>query len=283
MRAIDEAMPVAVPALAQALREARVARGWSQRELASRAGVHQPQVVRVERGEDCQWSLLEKLAAPLGMRLGWHRAPNADADHPGTWAHSRVAVRAVNDAASMLDDELAERLLHLQADEAALVPDLMTWGRAWPGVDPRLFAVITMLSRLGRQVQADIEAGARKHGLLGGDVIVMGALRRKGPPYESTPTGLQQFLWISLPGLKKRLDRMVATGMITRVSNPQDRRGVVVRLTERGHAMLSDLVMHPQSPVYQALIDGPAVDRALLAPLLRSLLVRVEMTQGKPD
>jgi DNA-binding MarR family transcriptional regulator/transcriptional regulator with XRE-family HTH domain len=268
--------------LAGALREARLARGWSQRELARRAGVHQPQVVRVERGEDCQWSMLEKLAAPLGLRLGWHRAVDGGGSDTGTWAHSRETVRAVNQAASMLDDELAAQLPHLEADEAALVPDLVVWGRAWPGVDPRLFALITMLSRLGRYVHAETERTAQTHGLLGGDIIAMGALRRMGPPYESTPTGLQRFLWITLPGLKKRLDRMEAKGMITRATNPQDRRGVVVRLTERGHATLSDLVMRPQSAVYQALIDRPAVDRALLAPLLRAVLARVEKPEGKP-
>ena len=101
-------------------------------------------------------------------------------------------------------------------------------------------------------------------------------LRRKGPPYESTPTGLKQLLWLSLPGLKKRLDRLVALGMVTRVSNPRDRRSFVVRLTERGHAALDDLVAHPQALVYRALIEMAPAERAQLSGLLRELLGRVD-------
>ena len=53
-----------------ALRRAREAAGWSQRELATRAGVHQPQVARAESGQDVQLSLLARLAAPLGLAPG---------------------------------------------------------------------------------------------------------------------------------------------------------------------------------------------------------------------
>ena len=52
------------------LRRARESAGWSQRELARRAGVHQPQVVRAERGEDMQLSVLARIAAPLGLAPG---------------------------------------------------------------------------------------------------------------------------------------------------------------------------------------------------------------------
>ena len=52
------------------LRRARLAAGWSQRELALRAGVHQPQIARIERGEDTQVSLLARVAQPLGVAPG---------------------------------------------------------------------------------------------------------------------------------------------------------------------------------------------------------------------
>jgi DNA-binding MarR family transcriptional regulator len=107
-------------------------------------------------------------------------------------------------------------------------------------------------------------------------MIVLGALRRTGPPYESTPTGLKRLLWMSLPGLKKRLDRLEALGMVTRVDNPRDRRGQMVRLTDRGHAALDDLVAHPQATVYQALLQMPPAQRSQLSLLLRDLLAQLE-------
>ena len=108
---------------------------------------------------------------------------------------------------------------------------------------------------------------------------MLGALRRSGPPYESTPTGLRHLLWLSLPGLKKRLDRLEALGMVTRASNPRDRRGLVVCLTPQGHAALEDLVTHPQAIVYRALLEMAPGERSQLSASLRDLLMRLGTEQ----
>jgi DNA-binding MarR family transcriptional regulator len=229
------------------LRRARQAAGWSQRELAKRAGVHQPQIARIERGEDIQVSLLERVVKPLGVAPGLVHPPAADAPGgSGTELHDHI------------DEQIA------------------TWRIAWPQVDPDVFAVLTRLRLAGGHVERAIERTAALHGMSGREMIVLGTLRRKGPPYESTPTGLKQLLWVSLPGLKKRLDRLVALGMVTRVSNPRDRRGQMVRLTPRGHAALDDLVAHPQAVVYRALLEMPKPQLAQLSAHLRDLLAKLE-------
>ena len=225
------------------LKQARLAAGWTQRELARRAGVHQPQVARMERGEDVQVSLLARIAAPLGLAPGFIPPP---AGEPTPITHDSV------DA------------------------NVETWRAAWPQVDPEVFAVLARLTHAGRHVERATERTAALHGMSRREVMVLGALRRKGAPYESTPTGLKQLLWLSLPGLKKRLDRLEALGMVTRVSNPLDRRGLMVRLTARGHAALDDLVMHPQAIVYQALIEMVPTERSRLSGLLRDLLARLD-------
>jgi DNA-binding MarR family transcriptional regulator/DNA-binding XRE family transcriptional regulator len=241
-----EPAPPSPHAVGALLRQARLAAGWSQRELARRAGVHQPQIARIERGEDIQVSLLERVAQPLGVAPGLVDPP---------------AVRP-REATAELHDHIDEQIV--------------TWRTAWPQVDPDVFAVLTRLRLAGGHVERAIERTAALHGMSGGEMIVLGTLRRKGPPYESTPTGLKQLLWLSLPGLKKRLDRLEALGMVTRVSNPRDRRGQVVRLTPRGHAALDDLVAHPQATVYRTLLEMPASQLAQLSALLRDVLARLE-------
>ncbi|WP_280155455.1 helix-turn-helix domain-containing protein [Piscinibacter sp. XHJ-5] len=226
-----------------ALKQARLAAGLTQRELARRAGVHQPQVARLERGEDVQVSLLTRVAAPLGLVPGLVRLQAVDG--------SRDIVEANVD----------------------------TWRVAWPQVDPQVFAILARLAQAGRHVEKAIERTAALHGMSGREVVVLGALRRSGPPYESTPTGLKHLLWLSLPGLKKRLDRLEALGMVTRASNPRDRRGLVVRLTPKGHAALEDLVTHPQAIVYRALLEMAPGDRSQLSASLRDLLVRLGSQQ----
>jgi DNA-binding MarR family transcriptional regulator/DNA-binding XRE family transcriptional regulator len=241
----DQEAPVAA-----ALKRARLAAGWSQRELAERAGVHQPQVARAERGEDMQVSVLARMALPLGLAPAL--VPCAAAPVPARGAAAGDAEHDVVDASSD------------------------SWRQAWPQVDPQVFMVLARLTRAGRHVEAATERTAALHGMNAGEIMVLGALRRKGSPYESTPTGLKQLLWLSLPGLKKRLDNLEALGMVTRVSNPQDRRGLVVRLTARGHDALNDLVAHPQASVYRALLEMPSAQLAALSKLLRGLLIRLE-------
>lgn len=231
-------------ALAERLRAARLAAGWSQRELAERAGLHQPQVVRAERGEDLLVSQLVRLAAPLGLSPLLVRTDAQTAVGPATPDPPR--------------------------DEA-----IEGWRSEWPMVNPQVFVVLARLARAGRQVEDATRKTAALHGMNGSEIRVLGALRRMGAPYESTPTGLRQRLYLSLPGLKKQLDHLETLGMVTRVGNPQDRRGLVVRLTERGHAALNDLITHPQATVYRALLDMPAVERDALSSLLRSLLERI--------
>lgn len=225
------------------LKRARLAAGWSQRELAQRAGVHQPQIARIERGEDTQVSLLARVAQPLGVTPGLV--------HPA----------ALEPPAELHD--------HIDAS-------IESWRAAWPQIDPEVFAVLTRLRQAGHHVDEAIERTAALHGMNGREMIVLGALRRTGAPYESTPTGLKRLLWMSLPGLKKRLDRLEALGMVTRVDNPRDRRGQMVRLTGRGHAALDDLVAHPQATVYQALLQMPPAQRSQLSLLLRDLLAQLE-------
>lgn len=48
---------------------ARLDRGWSQDELASKANLSRPTVSRVERGEDPSMRTMRKLAAALSLSV----------------------------------------------------------------------------------------------------------------------------------------------------------------------------------------------------------------------
>lgn len=55
--------------IAKQVNKARQAAGWSQNELADRAGVSRPSVVRVERGDDVNTATLGKIADVLGLTV----------------------------------------------------------------------------------------------------------------------------------------------------------------------------------------------------------------------
>ncbi|SDQ22394.1 helix-turn-helix domain-containing protein [Leucobacter chromiiresistens] len=56
-------------AIADQIKKAREAAGWSQHELADRAGVSRPSVARVEAGGDVNTVTLRKIAEALGLSL----------------------------------------------------------------------------------------------------------------------------------------------------------------------------------------------------------------------
>lgn len=58
--------------LSRKVREARKARGWSQTELATKAGVSRLTVTRLEAGKSVSSSTLLKVADSLGLRLALH-------------------------------------------------------------------------------------------------------------------------------------------------------------------------------------------------------------------
>lgn len=70
-----------------------------------------------------------------------------------------------------------------------------------------------------------------EYGLQRGEFDVLAALRRSGAPYELTPSRLFEITMSSSGGMTARLDRLEKMGRVERRPNPDDRRGVLVRLT----------------------------------------------------
>lgn len=55
--------------VAELIREARRARGWSQGELAARTGVSRPTIARIEGGQRVRMGTLETVAQALGFSI----------------------------------------------------------------------------------------------------------------------------------------------------------------------------------------------------------------------
>lgn len=77
--------------MGKTIRRARRAMGWTQRELAQRAGMGQSHVLRVEQGSDVRLSTLQRLADALGAE--WVMLPRQAsnmAQHMGDLAWRRM-------------------------------------------------------------------------------------------------------------------------------------------------------------------------------------------------
>ena len=111
---------------------------------------------------------------------------------------------------------------------------LAKWGAARPDLGVADLHVTARLARIGPLLARRQEAVFDRFGLSRGEVGMLSALRTAGPPHRLSPTRLGQGLMLSSAGVTSRLDRLERRGFVRRLPDPDDRRGVIVELTEAG-------------------------------------------------
>jgi DNA-binding MarR family transcriptional regulator len=87
---------------------------------------------------------------------------------------------------------------------------------------------------------------------------------------------------LSSGGMTKRLDRLAEAGLIERRPDPNDRRGVLVRLTDHGKATVDTLLPVHLGNEQQLLAPLSPAEQRTLDQLLRSLLAGLEPPDGFP-
>jgi DNA-binding MarR family transcriptional regulator len=108
------------------------------------------------------------------------------------------------------------------------------WREQRPDLDPSPMATFTRLWRAARLADERLAEVFSAHGLEAGWFDVLATLRRAGAPHRVSAGALARGLVMSTGGMTKRLDRLQAAGLVVRSPDPDDRRGVLVSLTERG-------------------------------------------------
>jgi len=111
---------------------------------------------------------------------------------------------------------------------------LTKWASARPDIGVDLLQVTARLARIGPLLARRQEAVFDRFGLSRGEVGMLSALRISGPPHRLSPTRLGQGLMLSSAGVTSRLDRLERRGFVVRLPDPDDRRGVIVELTDAG-------------------------------------------------
>jgi DNA-binding MarR family transcriptional regulator len=150
------------------------------------------------------------------------------------------------------------------------------WNRERPDLD---HAPLEIWGRMRQAVMYyGLEGGevARSHRLGPGEVGVLFALRRSGSPFALTPTELLKALWVTSGGVSKRIDKLVARGLVVREPDLHDGRGVIVRLTASG-LQVADVMFNDFNAVEGELLAGLSADeRQTLSTLLHKLLLSLE-------
>lgn len=119
---------------------------------------------------------------------------------------------------------------------------LEQWERERPDLDASPMAAIGRLSRLAQHIDRAIEAEFAPLGITPGEFDVLATLRRAGAPFQLNPTMLYKALMLSSGAMTNRLDRLEEAGYVERLPDPQDRRGTLVRLTDKGVRFIDQAV-----------------------------------------
>jgi DNA-binding MarR family transcriptional regulator len=154
------------------------------------------------------------------------------------------------------------------------------WGREHPELDLELMGVMGRLWRAARISLESCRAMLASHDLEPGWFDVLGSLRRMGEPYELTPGELMRATLLSSGGMTKRLDRMEDAGLVHRVPAPDDRRSVLVKLTEKGRHIADDMLEHYMACQEQLMSTFGREERLQLDDLLRTMLTQWEPSQA---
>src|SRR2546430_1689536 len=106
-----------------------------------------------------------------------------------------------------------------------------------PGVDPEVEGIVDRINGLRRRFHAMADETLEELGLGLGEWKVLTHLRLSGPPHRKSAGALSKRAELSSGAMTNRLDRMEQAGLVKRVPDPDDRRGVLVELTEEGHRL----------------------------------------------
>jgi DNA-binding MarR family transcriptional regulator len=150
------------------------------------------------------------------------------------------------------------------------------WARERPDLDVRPLEVLSRLTRLARHLDRARRTAFAAHDLEVWEFDVLSALRRAGRPYVLSPGQLLAQTMVTSGTMTNRVDRLEIQGLVQRMPDPADRRGVHVRLTPRGKervdAALADLLARERD-LLSAL---PARQQETLSGLLRQLVAPFE-------
>ena len=113
---------------------------------------------------------------------------------------------------------------------------LDVWVREIPGLDRLTEGIVERIDILNRLFDHSMETTLAEFGLDRRTHRVLARLRYQGPPYHLSAGKLAEGMGLSSGAMTNRLDRLEAAGLVRRLPDPDDRRGVLVEPTEAGHA-----------------------------------------------
>ena len=143
-------------------------------------------------------------------------------------------------------------------------------------LDQTVEGIVDRIQGIARRLQKLLDETVSAFGLSHGEWRVLTSLRWTGAPYRRSAGELARLNDLSTGAMTNRLDQLEEAGLVRRLRDPEDRRGVLVELTDRGREVWEEAVGVQAEK--EKLLAGAlnARDREQLNNLLRGLMREFE-------
>jgi DNA-binding MarR family transcriptional regulator len=161
------------------------------------------------------------------------------------------------------------------------------WKSQAPHLDWTPSAIIVRMRRATVIFDRARERMGAPYGIGAGEIMVLDALRRAGPPNRLNPGRLLEELLTPSGTMTSWIDRLAKRGFVKRMRDPEDRRGVLVQLAAPGRRFVDDSYRTIQAhwrgmPEHAALAGMARQDLDALADLLRKVALALESASSGP-
>jgi DNA-binding MarR family transcriptional regulator len=150
-------------------------------------------------------------------------------------------------------------------------------------IDLDVEGIVDRIGKINSRMKKAQKATLREHDLTPEEWGVMCALRLGNDACRSSPGDLAGDLELSSGAMTSRLDRLEEAGIVRRLPDPDDRRGVVVELTEKGRDAwdLAANVQGRREAFFARTLTKP--EQKQLNTLLRKLLRGLDELPAAPE
>src|SRR3954468_9749570 len=109
-------------------------------------------------------------------------------------------------------------------------------------IDSEVEGVVSRMSAINKHVQREFDETLAGHGLNHGEYRLLLRLSTRSADNRMSAGDLSRALTLSSGAMTNRLDRLETAGLVRRVPDPRDRRGVLVELTDEGKKTIDEAV-----------------------------------------
>jgi DNA-binding MarR family transcriptional regulator len=148
-------------------------------------------------------------------------------------------------------------------------------------VDLEVEGIVDRIGGINRRLLRALDETLAEYGLSNAAYKVLSSLRWAGPPYRRSAGELAKISDLSSGAMTSRLDQLEKAGLVRRLRDPEDRRGVLVEPTEKGKKLWERTIgvqAQKEALVAEALNER---ERRELNALLRRVMLAFEEREGE--